>query len=56
MYAVPGSTGPQPRPPSAYDPGLRTLYEALLTRLTAQYEAGELFSLLPGRIAEGPPC
>ncbi|WP_328393817.1 acyl-CoA dehydrogenase family protein [Streptomyces sp. NBC_00390] len=54
--AVPGSTGPQPRLPSAYDPGLRTLYEAMLTRLTAQYEAGELFSLLPGRIAEGPPC
>ncbi|MFF3323704.1 acyl-CoA dehydrogenase family protein [Streptomyces sp. NPDC002889] len=54
--AVPGSTGPRPRPPSAYDPDLQSLYEALLGRLTAQYEAGELFSLLPGLIAEGPPC
>ncbi|NUK03395.1 acyl-CoA dehydrogenase family protein [Streptomyces lunaelactis] len=54
--AVPGITGPQPRPPAAYDAELESLYERLLGRLTAQYEAGELFSLLPGRIAEGPPC
>ncbi|MCX4820509.1 acyl-CoA dehydrogenase family protein [Streptomyces sp. NBC_01142] len=54
--AVPGITGPQPRPPAAYDTELESLYERLLGRLTEQYEAGELFSLLPGRIAEGPPC
>ncbi|MEV6398585.1 acyl-CoA dehydrogenase [Streptomyces sp. NPDC051907] len=54
--AVPGVTGPQPRPPAAYDPDLESLYERLLGRLTEQYEAGELFSLLSGRIAEGPPC
>lgn len=54
--AVPGITGPQPRPPAAYDSELESLFERLLARLTEQYEAGELFSLLPGRIAEGPPC
>ncbi|WP_405997577.1 acyl-CoA dehydrogenase family protein [Streptomyces sp. NBC_00829] len=54
--AVPGLTGPQPRRPAAYDSELESLFERLLGRLSEQYEAGELFSLLPGRIAEGPPC
>ncbi|WP_240135214.1 acyl-CoA dehydrogenase family protein [Streptomyces sp. MUM 178J] len=53
--AAPGLTGPQPGRPFAYDPELAELYERLLDRLADQYQAGELFSLLTGRIAEGPP-
>ncbi|WP_267242467.1 acyl-CoA dehydrogenase family protein [Streptomyces sp. PR69] len=53
--ALPGLTGPQPVRPFAYDPELAELYERLLGPLTDQYQAGELFSLLTGRIAEGPP-
>ncbi|MBO8193155.1 acyl-CoA dehydrogenase [Streptomyces oryzae] len=54
--AVPGSTGPLPRPWGVEEEARQPLYERLLERMAAQYAAGELFSLLPCRIAEGPPC
>ncbi|MFI8852407.1 acyl-CoA dehydrogenase [Streptomyces sp. NPDC053499] len=54
--AVPGSTGPLPRPWGVEEEAREPLYERLLERMAAQYAAGELFSLLPCRIAEGPPC
>ncbi|MGP3987925.1 acyl-CoA dehydrogenase family protein [Streptomyces sp. 3N207] len=54
--AVPGSTGPLPRPWGLEEEVREPLYERLLERMAAQYAAGELFSLLPCRIAEGPPC
>ncbi|MGI5351764.1 acyl-CoA dehydrogenase family protein [Streptomyces sp. CA-250714] len=54
--AVPGSTGPLPRPWGVEEEARESLYERLLERMAAQYAAGELFSLLPCRIAEGPPC
>ncbi|GAA2598636.1 acyl-CoA dehydrogenase [Streptomyces axinellae] len=54
--AVPGSTGPLPRPLGAQEEVREPLYERLLERMAEQYAAGELFSLLPCRTAEGPPC
>ncbi|WP_327391974.1 acyl-CoA dehydrogenase family protein [Streptomyces sp. NBC_01186] len=54
--AVPGSTGPLPQPLGAQEEVREPLYERLLERMAEQYAAGELFSLLPCRIAEGPPC
>ncbi|MDJ1133923.1 acyl-CoA dehydrogenase family protein [Streptomyces iconiensis] len=57
--AVPGCTGPLPRSRStreAEEEAREPLYERLLAGMAGQYEAGELFSLLPCRIAEGPPC
>ncbi|MET9861300.1 acyl-CoA dehydrogenase family protein [Streptomyces smyrnaeus] len=54
--AVPGSTGPLPRPWGVEEEAREPLYERLLERMAAQYAAGELFSLLPCRTAEGPPC
>lgn len=47
--APPEQTGlPEPPP--------HDLFDRLLDRLTTQYEEGDLFSLLPCRTAEGPPC
>ncbi|WP_431983490.1 acyl-CoA dehydrogenase [Streptomyces qinglanensis] len=54
--AVPGSTGPLPRPRGVEEEAREPLYERLLERMAAQYAAGELFSLFPCRTAEGPPC
>jgi hypothetical protein len=46
---APGLSGTRPTPPDE-------LFDRMLAHLNAQYEEGDLFSLLPCRTAEGPPC
>jgi alkylation response protein AidB-like acyl-CoA dehydrogenase len=51
-----GLKGAAPACPGQSRPDTDALFDRMLAHLCAQYEEGDLFSLLPCRIAEGPPC
>jgi alkylation response protein AidB-like acyl-CoA dehydrogenase len=51
-----GLKGAAPARPEQPRPASDALFDRMLAHLYAQYEEGDLFSLLPCRIAEGPPC